>query len=146
MKYMGFVLALLLPVIFGSGAVAGTKKQFKVMKGTWTCAVSNERNAAPPGTDCSDPNHEHCLKLDDGTYVTFLKNNRSTNLLAGGGRHDLNVQVCGFYDPEAHTIDVECYNIDGLWNSWCDVHNRMDTCRQAGEPIASSAGAEGSQQ
>ena len=79
--------------------------------------------------ECEDLGHKHALKLDDGTYIAFVENARSEALVVGGGRYNTRIEVCGLYDSSTHVIDLESFEIDGIWSTWCDSDGRMDMCR-----------------
>jgi hypothetical protein len=132
-----FALAGLL-VLSAHAAEAG-KKEWKTFNGTWSCPICDAKHLLGIQTECEALGHIHALKLDNGKFVQFVKNERSEALIAGGGRHRTRIEICGFYDQAANTLDIECYKIDGKWTSWCSEHHRMDMCRWDGEPAPAEA-------
>jgi hypothetical protein len=120
-------VVLLTAGTFGVAGAAG--KDLKVFKGRWTCPICEAKGLKGEKAECEDLGHKHALRLDDGTIITFVENERSEALVKGGDRHWLRIEVCGLYDPAAKALDVDSYQIDGIWTTWCDVHDRMDMCR-----------------
>ncbi len=104
--------------------------RLKTLKGTWTCPTCEAEGLKGDYETCEALGHEHALKLMDGSYVYYAHNVRAEALIKGGGRHSgVKITVAGFYDPSTKTIDVDAYQIDGLWTSWCVNDQRMDFCR-----------------
>ncbi len=121
--------------VFAIQAYSMTPLQLRTLKGVWTCPICDAKGIKGAYETCEALGHKHVLKLNDGTLVTFADNVRGEALTKGGGRHHVPITVVGFYDPSAHTIDVDTYKIDGQWSSWCDKHERMDFCR-SGSPAS----------
>jgi hypothetical protein len=118
-------LAMLL--LFAAVAVAQQKAEQRTFTGTWTCL--NCDLAGRDGssrTQCEDLGHRHCLRLGSGKYLFFLDNDHATALIKGGGRHETLMTVKGTYYPNANTIAVQSYIIDGKTTSWNEEHQRME--------------------
>lgn len=115
-------------------AFAGTGREFKSFKGTWLCPTCAEMKQPDTPENCEAKGHKHALKLDDGTLITFVDNPRATALIHGGGREKAKIEVVGLFDEKTHTLDVDAYEIDEAWSSWCEQHSRMDFCRATGQP------------
>lgn len=136
MRYRRLLIAL--PFLFMASAVAlaAPGREFKVFKGTWMCPECAAMKQPDTPENCEAKGHKHALKLDGGRMITFVESPRAAALIHGGGRDKAKIQVCGLYDAKNHTLDVDAYEIDGAWSSWCDAHGRMDFCRSTGEPDA----------
>jgi hypothetical protein len=118
---------LMLLLLFATVAVAQQQAEPKSFTGTWTCL--NCDLAGRDGssrTQCEDLGHRHCLRLNNGKYLFFLDNDHATALIKGGGRHEVRMSVTGTYFPNAHTIDVQSYVIDGRTTSWNEEHQKME--------------------
>jgi hypothetical protein len=129
-------LLLVFPLLFLTMAVAfaAPAKEFKNFKGTWMCPECAKLKQADTPAKCEAEGHQHALKLDDGEILTFIDSPRAAALVHGGGRDNARIEVSGFFDAQAKSLDIEAYRIDGLWSSWCDAHSRMDLCRSTGKP------------
>jgi hypothetical protein len=124
MLFFGTVMFLAMTAI----SFAGERGQKKEFTGTWTCLACDLKKLDGVRAQCEDFGHKHCLRLNDGRYIQFLENDHSTDLIKGGGRHEVQLTVRGIYDSKSHTIDVESYVIDGITTTWCTDHSRMDHC------------------
>jgi hypothetical protein len=134
LRRIAFLSIFILPAVLllAAGGIAGGKpavKDLKILKGTWTCPICDAKGLKGGKAECEDLGHKHALRLDDGKYVTFVENARSEALVVGGGRHNTRVEVCGLYDPSTHVIDLDSFEIDGIWSTWCEKDGRMDMCR-----------------
>gem|GEM_PF-1892517 len=128
MIYRRIALAMLLLFAVSVPVFAASGSQFKSFKGTWTCPVCDQKHFKGTQAECEAFNHKHCLKLNDGTYISFLESPRSEGLIVGGGRHETRLEACGLYNAKTHVLDVDAYKIDGLWSTWCEKDQRMDLC------------------
>jgi hypothetical protein len=128
------LLALPLLLLVSSVALAAPAVEFKSIKGTWMCPECAVLKHADTPDQCEALGHKHALKLDGGYVITFLDTPRAAALIHGGGRDKARIEVCGLYNEKTRTLDVDAYQIDGVWSLWCDVHGRMDFCRSTGEP------------
>ena len=108
----------------------------RTFSGTYVCLACDLAKKGGAHSQCDIYGHQYCLKLNNGNYVMFLRNDYSEELLKGGGREDFKMKVTGVYDPQARTIDVRSYEIDGIKSTWCDVHERMDDCAAKKDVIA----------
>jgi hypothetical protein len=135
-----WILLVGLACLLGASVPAAQAKEkvFKRFTGTWSCPVCDAKHLQGNQTECEAQGHKHALKLDDGRFVRFEENERSQALIQGGGRHAARIEIYGFYDEGAKTLDVECYKLDGRWSSWCSQHQRMDHCRGQGSPQPSA--------
>jgi hypothetical protein len=133
-KYMKFVTILPALLLVAAVALAGPARELKSFKGTWLCPTCAEMKQADTPENCEAKGHKHALKLDDGLLITFVDNARATALIHGGGREKAKIEVVGLYDAKTQTLDVEAYEIDDAWSTWCDQHSRMDFCRATGAP------------
>jgi len=118
---------LVMLLLFATVALAQPKTEQRTFTGTWTCL--NCDLAGLDGsvrTQCEDLGHRHCLRLDNGKYLFFLDNDHATALIKGGGRHETRITVKGTYYPDAHTVDVQSYVIDGKTTSWNAEHKQME--------------------
>jgi hypothetical protein len=135
----GISLALIGLLCLAALAATAKPLDLKTLTGTWTCPICDQKKLEGKQAECEALGHEHALKLDDGTWVRFMETEKSGALIHGGGRHTARMKVCGFLDPNATTVDVECYEIDEKWTSWCPVHGRMDLCRGEGAEAGTAA-------
>ena len=126
--YRRLVLAVLLLFAVAVPVFAVAGPQFKSFQGTWTCPICDAKHFHGTQAECEAFNHKHCLKLNDGTYISFLESPRSKVLIAGGGRHDTRMEVCGLYDSNTRVLDVFAFKIDGIWSTWCEKDQQMDPC------------------
>jgi hypothetical protein len=133
------LLTLPMLILAANVALAAPAKELRTLKGTWMCPECASMKQADTAEQCEAKGHRHALKLDDGQIITFVDSPRAAALIHGGGRDKAKIDVCGFYDAQAKTLDIEAYRIDKLWTSWCDTHGRMDTCRSIGEPQAQAS-------
>jgi hypothetical protein len=111
----------------------------KTLKGAWTCPTCDATGTQEAYETCEALGHKHALKLDNGEYVSFVNNARGEALINGGGRHTVKITVVGFYDSSTHSIDVDAYQMDGQWTSWCEKDQRMDFCRSESFPSSPEA-------
>jgi hypothetical protein len=123
-------------VCVGAGSAHANDLEFRILAGKWTCPICDSKHMQENQTTCEDQGHAHALKLNNGTMITFVPSNRSTALIHGGGRHSFPIKVAGFYDQKHQTLDVECYEIEGMWTTWCEQEQRMDLCRAGGRETA----------
>jgi hypothetical protein len=135
-KYGKFLAVLPALLLVTAIAIASPGKEFRSFKGTWLCPTCAEMKQADTPENCEAKGHKHALKLDDGQLITFDDNARAATLIHGGGREKAKIEVCGLFEPQARTLDVDAYKIDDTWTTWCDAHARMDQCRSAEESNA----------
>ena len=127
MAYQTTLKTLMLLLLLTAAAAAQQKSEQKILTGTWTCLNCDLKGLdGSSRTQCEDLGHRHCLRLDNGKYVFFLDNDHAAALIKGGGRHDVRMTVKGIYYPDAHTIAVQSYVIDGRTTSWSEEHQRME--------------------
>ena len=127
MAYQMTWKTLLLLLFLTAAAVAQQRAEQKTFTGVWTCLNCDLKGLdGSSRKNCEDLGHRHCLRLSSGKYVFFLDNDHATALIKGGGRHDMPLTVKGTYYPDAHTIAVESYVIDGRITSWSEEHQRME--------------------
>ncbi len=122
-------------VILAIAAFAGDKssdsgKKLRTYKGTWTCLACDLKKLNDDNAQCEVFGHKHALRLADGKYVNFLENDHSVELIKGGGRHQTQIEVTGYFDSNSRTLDVVKYEIDGMVTEWCPEHSRMDLCME----------------
>lgn len=142
MTYRKLLIALPILLLIGAVAIAAPAKEFRNFNGTWMCPECAAMKQVDSPGQCEAKGHRHALKLDGGQMLTFLDSPRAATLIHGGGRDKVKIQVCGLYDGDTKTLDVDAYRIDDVWSTWCGGHGRMDSCRSTGEP--GSAQNEGS--
>ena len=126
----GLVLNLAILLIIGALAFAGEKGEMKTFKGTLSCMGCDLKMEAGAHSQCKIYGHKHALKLEDGSYVSFLENDHSADLIAAGdGKwHGKNVEVTGTYYKKGNAIDVVSFKTMDKDFSWCEGHNKMDQC------------------
>jgi len=126
------VFLMLMFVSLGATAIAESPNggMLKTCNGTLTCLACDLRHYEGLNAQCEVFGHRHSIRLKNGDYIYFLENDHSTDLIKGGGRHNAQIEVTGFYDKKSHTIDVQSYVIDGIRTEWCADHERMDMCAQ----------------
>ena len=113
-------------LLVGSAALGQTNTMPRTFTGTYTCIACDLKKTAGAHCQCDIYGHDYGIKLTDGTYIHFLPNDHSVDLVKGGGRTDFQITVTGIYDRSAHTIDVQKYTIDGVETVWSQEHNRME--------------------
>jgi len=123
-----FVFAFFLVLALNTAVFAGRTHKEENFEGTYTCMVCDLLGQEGLKSQCEDLGHQHGLRLDNGKYIHFLKNDHSFDLIAGGGRHDVRLSINGTYYPEARMVNVDHYTIDGITTAWCGNHSRMDKC------------------
>jgi hypothetical protein len=129
MMYQMTWKTLVMLLLFAAIATAQQKSEIKTFTGTWTCLNCSLAGLVNrPTAECEDLGHRHCLRLDNGKFLFFLDNDRAKALIQGGGRPEMKMSVTGIYYPNANTIDVHTYVIDGKTTSWCAEHTQMDLC------------------
>ncbi len=116
--------------MFSLAAVAGNKGEQKTLNGTLSCMGCDLKKAAGAHSQCSIYGHKHALKLEDGSYVSFMENDHSETLInAGEGKwHGQEVEVSGTYFDKGNVIDVKNFEIKDKAFSWCVGHKNMDQC------------------
>ena len=133
-----WLISLFTLLLFAS-VFAQQRGEPRTLTGTWTCLACELKGL--DGSDaklCEDAGHKHCLRLDNGNYVYFLENERSSDILKGGRRHNVRMTVKGTYYPKAHTIDVQSYIIDGRTTAWNDVSKKMEMLPESSAKQAST--------
>ena len=129
--FAGFMMAALL--VLAVTAYAGDKPveqktKHATFEGKLVCLGCDLKEAEGARAACSVYGHRHMLKTKDGQYVNFLENKYSKDLIKGEKHRGQSIQVEGTYYPDAHTIDVETFTVDGKKMGWCNHCKAMDSC------------------
>lgn len=125
-------LISILFTLFLFSLAAGTEKkgEQKTMSGTLSCIFCDLKQSSGAHAQCKIYGHDFALKLDDGSYISFLENDHSI-LLINANKNQWKGQkasVTGIYYPDVHLIDVQKFELMGEEYSWCDIHKTMDQC------------------
>ena len=99
----------------------------KTFSGTLTC-LGCDLKSSGANAQCKAYGHKHALKLEDGTFISFMENDQSTKLIEGGKMHNAEVEIHGVYFGDANMLDVESFNFDDKSFGWCAGHSSMDMC------------------
>jgi len=108
----------------GAGEKAASVKEV-TLTGTLICVGCDLKSRYQAKAQCSVYGHDHGLKTADGKIYTFLRNDRSKDLIGGktsadgGGSdrgageelHGEKVQVTGKVLPKTQIIDVKDYKV-----------------------------------
>ena len=126
----GLILIMAALLMFSLAAMAGKKDEQKTMSGTLSCMGCDLKKADGAHAQCKIYGHEHALKLEDGSYVSFMENDHSEDLIdAGEGKwHGQSIEVSGTYYADGNVIDVEKFKIKDEPYGWCAGHKAMDQC------------------
>lgn len=132
---VGLAVLFILPaIVFSKDEMQGKNMQNskmgeqKTFEGTLVCVKCDLKQEAGARSDCKLYGHEYAIKTADGKYIEFFENKYSEPLLKGDEYANKNVKVTGTYYPSANLIDVSSFTVDGKENTWCDHHQKMDTC------------------
>ena len=109
-------------------AMAGDKPIARSFRGTLSCMGCDLKKSDGAHAQCKTLGHKHALKLADGSFISFLENDHSTDLIKGGEWHNQEVEVDGIYYGNANVVDVEFYKIKHDTFGWCESHETMDKC------------------
>jgi len=126
----GLVLNLAILLMIGALAFAGDKGEQKTFKGTLSCMGCDLKKADGANAQCKVYGHDHALKLEDGSYVSFMENDHSEKLInaAEGKWHGQKVEITGKFFAKANVIDVKKFKAMDKEHSWCGGHKAMDQC------------------
>jgi len=114
-------------VLIVSSAVLGqTAERVRTFTGNYTCIACDLNKTVGAHSQCDIFGHDYGIKLTSGTYIHFLPNDHSVDLVKGGGRSGFKITVTGVYDAGARTIDVQKYSIDGVKTIWSEEHHKME--------------------
>lgn len=122
------IVALAIALIACSSVLAHPPRTTHTFVGTYLCISCDLKKTDGLNAQCETFGHRHGIKLSSGRYIYLLENDHSVDLIKGGGRENFPIQVTGFYDGFARTLDVQKYKIDGIESTWCQEHHRMDPC------------------
>jgi hypothetical protein len=112
-----------------AGEVTGEQKPIKAsFEGKLVCAGCDLKEAEGARAACSVYGHHHVLKKADGTYISFLENDYSKDLIAGEKYHNKDISVSGIYYANANLLDVETFTVDDQKKGWCGHCKAMDGC------------------
>ena len=112
-----------------AGEVADEQKPIKAsFKGKLVCAGCDLKKAEGARAACSVYGHNHVLKKTDGTFISFLENDYSKDLIDGEKYHNKDISVSGVYYPNANLLDVGTFTVDGQQKGWCGHCKAMDGC------------------
>ncbi len=125
-------------LIIGASAYAGDKEAESKPKqasfeGKLVCLGCDLKKTEGARAACSVYGHDHVLKTKDSTYISFLENDYSKDLISGEKYHDKEIQVTGVYHDRANMLDVETFTVDGKKMGWCDHCKAMDHCPFSGK-------------
>lgn len=124
---MVMLLALAIPAFTGH-ATAGQKAQDVTFEGKLVCAGCDLKKAEGARSACSTYGHNHVLKKADGTYISFLGNDYSSDLISGKKYHNKDISITGTYYADANLLDVKSFTVDGQKKGWCEHCKAMDGC------------------
>lgn len=122
------IIAIALGLIACSSVLVASPRTTHTFIGTYLCISCDLEKTAGLNAQCETFGHHHGIKLSNGRYIYLLENDHSADLIKGGGRENFPIQVTGYYDRFARTLDVQKYKIDGIESTWCQEHHRMDPC------------------
>ncbi len=112
-----------------AGEIPGKQKPMKAsFEGKLVCLGCDLKKSEDARAACSVYGHDHVLKKADGTYISFLENDYSKDLINGKKYHNQNIQVTGVYHDNANMLDVETFTVDGKKKGWCGHCQAMDGC------------------
>jgi len=104
------------------------KDKHASFEGKLVCLGCDLKKAEGARAACSIYGHDHVLKTKDSTYISFLENDYSKDLISGEKYHDKEIQVTGVYHDKANMLDVETFTVDGKKMGWCNHCKAMDHC------------------
>ncbi len=127
----GLVLNLALLLMIGALAFAGDKGEQKTLKGTLSCMGCDLKMESGAHSQCKAYGHKHALKLEDGSYVSFMENDHSEKLInaADGKWHGQQIEVTGNFFAKGNVIDVTDFKTSDKSFSFCAGHKGMDQCQ-----------------
>ncbi len=129
-KFVLLMVALLAVAMTGfAGEQKPTEKSFE---GKLVCAGCDLKKAEGARAACSVYGHDHVLKKADGSYVSFLENDYSKDLIEGKKYHNKDITVSGTYHATANLLDVKSFSVDGKKKGWCGHCKSMDGCAAKG--------------
>ena len=123
-----FLTAFVFLFAMSLAAMAGEKGVSKSFKGTLSCMGCDLKKFMGANAQCKIFGHKHALKLADSSFISFLENDHSTDLIKGEDWHNQEVEVNGTYYENANVIDVEDFKIKDGTYGWCKTHEAMDKC------------------
>jgi len=126
----GLVLNLAILLMIGALAFAGDKGEQKTLKGTLSCMGCDLKKGSGANAQCKTYGHDHALKLEDGSYISFMENDHSEKLInaSDGKWHGKMIEVTGTFFANANVIDVTKFRTAGKAFSFCSGHKHMDEC------------------
>jgi len=126
----GLVLNLAILLMVGALAFAGEKVEQKTFKGTLSCMGCDLKVGSGANAQCKVYGHDHALKLEDGSYISFMENDHSEKLIhaADGKWHGKKIEVTGDFFGNANVIDVKSFKTMDKSFSYCSGHKNMDQC------------------
>jgi hypothetical protein len=113
-------LALLATAAFGQ-----TASRTRTFTGTYTCIACNLSKSIGAHAQCDKFGHDYGIRLAGGSFIHFMLNDHSADLVKGGGRTEFPITVTGAYDRSSRTLDVEKYVIDGVESTWSPESGKM---------------------
>ncbi|MFZ1684623.1 MAG: hypothetical protein WAU88_10910 [Candidatus Zixiibacteriota bacterium] len=119
-----FATALYLALL-ATAAIGQTANRTRTFTGTYTCIACNLSKSIGAHAQCDTYGHDFGVKLSDGSFVHFMLNDHSADLVKGGGRTEFPITVTGAYDRSSRTLDVEKYAIDGVESTWSPESGKM---------------------
>ena len=112
-----------------AGEVTGEQKPAEAsFEGKLVCLGCDLKKGEGARAACSVYGHHHALKKADSSYVSFLENDFSRDLIKGEKYHNQDIQVTGFYHDNANMLDVETFTVNGEKKGWCGHCKAMDSC------------------
>lgn len=118
--------AIAFVMVLGSAALAQSSGKVRTFNGTHTCIACDLHKTVGARAQCETFGHDFGIKLNNGTYIHFIANDHSVDLVKDHGRIDFPMTVTGIYDASAHTIDVQKYSIDGIETTWSEKDQKME--------------------
>ncbi len=126
MKQRQLLVIAAMLLIAAASVLGQTANRTRTITGTYTCIACEMQKAFAMHAQCDTFGHDYGVKLTDGTFIRFLRNDHSVDLVKGGGRTDFKITVTGLYDRGARTIDVQKYVIDGVETVWSLEKQKME--------------------
>lgn len=128
-----FLLSMVILLALGMTASAGEetavqKAQDATFEGKLVCAGCDLKKTEGARAACSAYGHHHVLKKADGSYINFLENDYSSDLIAGKKYHNKDISISGRYYAGANMLDVKSFTVDGQQKGWCGHCKAMDGC------------------
>ena len=130
---LSILFSMLILLALGMTASAGEvtaspKAQEATFEGKLVCTGCDLKKAEGARAACSAYGHHHALKKIDGSYINFLENDYSSDLITGKKYHNKNISVSGTYFAGANLLDVKSFKVDGQQKGWCGHCKAMDGC------------------